>query len=196
MDSLDYYERYAIPYYEQTIDLDMSEVMEPFVGLMPEGAEVLDLGCGSGRDTAVLEEHGYLVTPMDGAKRLCELAEIYTGREVLHLTFEEMDFDEVFDGIWACASLLHVPSGEMPDIMRKVLAALKPGGVLYFSVYEGERDGMYGGRYYCDYTKAGIRRLLAQFDGAGILNIWTTDDVRQDRADRRWLNVLVRKEKL
>ena len=78
----------------------------------------------------------------------------------------------------------------------EVQRALKPGGVLYFSVYEGERDGMYGGRYYCDYTKAGIRRLLAQFDGAGILNIWTTDDVRQDRADRRWLNVLVRKEKL
>ena len=196
MDSLDYYERYAIPYYEQTIDLDMSEVMRPFIELMPEGAEVLDLGCGSGRDTVALEEQGYLVTAMDGAKRMCELAEIYTDRDVLHLTFEEMDFDEVFDGITACASLLHVPSDEMPAIMGKVLAALKPGGVLYFSVYEGERDGMYGGRYYCDYTRAGIRKLMMQFDCAEILDIWTTDDVRQDKADRQWLNVLVRKEEL
>jgi len=194
VDSLDYYERYAIPYYEQTIDLDMTGVMQPFIELMPEGAEVLDLGCGSGRDTVTLQEQGYLVTSMDGAKRMCELAEIYTDGDVLHLTFEEMDFDEVFDGIWACASLLHVPSDEMPDIMKKVLAALKPGGILYFSVYEGDRDGMYGGRYYCDYTKSGIRRLMSQFDNAEILDIWTTDDVRQDISDRQWLNVLVKKE--
>ena len=120
---------------------------------------------------------------------MCELAEIYTDGDVLHLTFEEMDFDEVFDGIWACASLLHVPSDEMPDIMKKVLAALKPGGILYFSVYEGDRDGMYGGRYYCDYTKSGIRRLMSQFDNAEILDIWTTDDVRQDISDRQWLNL-------
>ena len=65
---------------------------------------------------------------------------------------------------------------------------------LYFSVYEGDRDGMYGGRYYCDYTKSGIRRLMSQFDNAEILDIWTTDDVRQDISDRQWLNVLVKKE--
>jgi SAM-dependent methyltransferase len=196
LDSLDYYERYAIPYYEQTIDLDMTEIMKPFIELMPEGAEVLDLGCGSGRDTVALEEQGYLVTPMDGSKRMCELAEIYTDRDVLCLTFEEMDFQEVFDGIWACASLLHVPSAEMPGIMEKVLAALKPGGILYFSVYEGERDGFCGGRWYCDYTEAGIRKLMARFAHADILDIWKTDPVRQDTADRQWLNVLVKKEEL
>ena len=132
MDTLDYYERYAIPYYEQTIDLDLSEIMQEFVKLLPEDAEVLDLGCGSGRDTKALEEHGFYVTPMDGSAKMCELAEIYTDREVLHLTFEEMDFREVFDGIWACASLVHVPGEDMQRILGKVLEALKPGGVLYF----------------------------------------------------------------
>ena len=70
MDTLDYYERYAIPYYEQTIDLDLSEIMQEFVKLLPEDAEVLDLGCGSGRDTKALEEHGFYVTPMDGSAKM------------------------------------------------------------------------------------------------------------------------------
>ena len=193
MDSLDYYERYAIPYYEQTIDLDLSEIMKRFVECLPEGAEVLDLGCGSGRDTKALGEYGFYVTPMDGSAKMCELAEIYTDQEVLHLTFEQMDFKEVFDGIWACASLVHVPGDEMRDIMRKVMEALKPGGVLYFSVYEGDRDGVYGGRYYCDYTEAELRRLLGHIRDSEILDIWTTEDVRKEKEDHRWLDVLLKK---
>lgn len=193
MDSLDYYERYAIPYYEQTIDLDLSEIMQEFVKLLPEEAEVLDLGCGSGRDTKALEEYGYYVTPMDGSEKMCELAEIYTDREVLHLTFEEMDFQEVFDGIWACASLVHVPAENMRRIMGKVMDSLKPGGILYFSVYEGERDGVYGGRYYCDYTKESLIQLLRHFHHTEIVKIWRTDDVRREKEEHQWLNVLVRK---
>ncbi|MCI5648598.1 MAG: class I SAM-dependent DNA methyltransferase [Fusicatenibacter sp.] len=196
MDSIDYYERYAIPYYEQTIDLDMSEVMQPFLDALPEGAEeILDLGCGSGRDTKTLEELGYVVTAMDGSEKMCELAEIYTDQEILHLKFEDMDFDEVFDGIWACESLVHVPSEEIEDIMEKVMDALKPGGILYFSVYEGERDGMYGGRYFCDYTEEEIRELMGRFGRAKILDIWTTDNFRRDADDLQWLNVLVKKRK-
>lgn len=193
MDTLDYYERYAIPYYEQTIDLDLSEIMQEFVELLPEDAEVLDLGCGSGRDTKVLQEQGFYVTPMDGSEKMCELAEIYTDQEVLHLTFEEMDFEEVFDGIWACASLVHVPQDEMPDIMEKVWNALKPDGVLYFSVYEGDREGVYGGRYFCDYTKESLEELLKSFRNMEIVNLWRTEDVRKEKEEHQWLNVLVRK---
>jgi len=193
VDSLDYYERYAIPYYEQTIDLDLTEIMQTFVELLPEGAEVLDLGCGSGRDTKALEEHGFYVTPMDGSVKMCELAEIYTDKEVLHLTFEEMDFQEVFDGIWACASLVHVSGEEIGIIMDKVLDSLKPGGILYFSVYEGDRDGIYGGRYFHDYTEESLKRLLRHRQNAEVVKIWRTDDVRREKEEHQWLNVLVRK---
>lgn len=193
MDSLDYYERYAIPYYEQTIDLDLSGIMQNFVELLPEGAEVLDLGCGSGRDTKALEEHGFYVTPMDGSAKMCELAEIYTDKEVLNLTFEEMDFREVFDGIWACASLVHVPLEDMKTILEKVLEALKPGGILYFSVYEGDRNGVYGGRYYCDYTEESLKHILRHNRNAETLKIWRTEDVRREKEDHQWLNVLVSK---
>ena len=196
MDSIDYYERYAIPYYEQTIDLDRKEEMQPFLAALPEGAEeILDLGCGSGRDTKILEELGYVVTAMDGSEKMCELAEIYTDQEVLHLKFEDMEFDEVFDGIWACVSLTDVPSGEIETVMDRIMDALKPGGVLYFSVFEGDRDGFYGGRYYCDYTEQGIRELMENFGRAEILTIWTTDHVQRDVDDRQLLNVLVRKKK-
>ena len=73
MDSIDYYNRYAVPYYESTIDLDMSEIMQPFLEELPENAEVLDLGCGSGRDSLVLEEQGCLVTSLDGSEEMCKL---------------------------------------------------------------------------------------------------------------------------
>ena len=100
MDSIDYYERYAIPYYEQTIDLDMTEVMQPFLNALPEGAEeILDLGCGSGRDTKTLEELGYVVTAMDGSEKMCEQAKNYTAQEVLRVKSGDTDFNQVFHGI-------------------------------------------------------------------------------------------------
>lgn len=193
MDSIDYYNRYAAAYYEQTVGLDMSEVMQPFVNMLPEDAEVLDLGCGSGRDSLALNEFGFYVTPMDGSSELCKLAEIYLDQEVLHLTFEEMDFEDVFDGIWACASFVHVEPKAMPGLLKKVFTSLKAEGVLYFSVYEGDRDGIFGGRYFKDYTKQEIRELLEAFSNIELVDIWRTEDVNREKEGRRWLNVLVKK---
>lgn len=195
MDSIDYYERYAVPYYEATIDQDMTEIMAPFIEQLEEGAEVLDLGCGSGRDTLTLMEQGFIVTGMDGSAKMCELAGIYTDQEILQLKFEEMEFDDVFDGIWACASLVHVTPQEMPDIMKRIICALKEDGVLYFSVSEGERDGIYSGRYFHDYTKQEIKELIRNFPQLELIDLWRTDDVGNDQQDKKWLNVLVKKVK-
>lgn len=193
MDSIDYYNRYAVPYFEETAELDMEEVIRPFIELMPENAEVLDLGCGSGRDTVTLVENGFYVTAMDGSEEMCKLAEVHTDQDVLHMTYEEMDFDDVFDGIWACASLVHLTEDEMKSVIKKLVCALQKGGVLYFSVRKGERDGMYNGRYFRDYTKRELLTLLEQFEELDLLNIWTTQDVRSGKTERQWLNVLVRK---
>ena len=113
MDSIDYYDRYAVPYYEETVDLSMEDQLGRFVELLPESADVLDLGCGSGRDTVFLEDEGCVVTPMDGSEKMCNLASIHTGKEVLHLRIEEMEFKNVFHGIWACAVLGHFPPEEI-----------------------------------------------------------------------------------
>lgn len=193
MDSIDYYNRYAVPYYEETVDVDMTEVIEPFMELLPENAEVLDLGCGSGRDTIVLEERGFYVTPMDGSEEMCKLAEINTDQEVLQMTYDEMEFDDVFDGIWACAALVHLTDDEMREIMKKLIQALKADGILYFSVHKGDRDGIYNGRYFQDYTRKELSDLMEEFPELELINMWTTQDARSGKSDGQWLNVLAKK---
>ena len=192
MDSIDYYNRYAVPYYEETVDVDMTEVIEPFMELLPENAEVLDLGCGSGRDTIVLEERGFYVTPMDGSEEMCKLAEINTDQEVLQMTYDEMEFDDVFDGIWACAALVHLTDDEMREIMKKLIQALKADGILYFSVHKGDRDGIYNGRYFRDYTRKELSDLMEEFPELELINIWTTLDARSGKSDGQLLNVLAK----
>ena len=174
MDSIDYYNRYAVPYYEETVDASMEEVMKPFVELLSEeseNAEVLDLGCGSGRDTLLLEEYGFYVTPMDGSEEMCKLAEVNTDKEVLQMTYDEMEFDDVFDGIWACASLIHLTEDEMRKVMKKLVQALKENGVLYFSVHKGDRDGIYHGRYFHDYNRRELQSLMEEYPELEVVDI-------------------------
>ena len=193
MDSIEYYDRYAVPYYEETVELSMEEQLNRFIELLPENAEVLDLGCGSGRDTLYLDEEGFSVTAMDGSAKMCELAEIHTGKEVLHLRAEEMEFDDVFHGIWACSVLGHFPPDKMQQVMEKILDALKEDGILYFSVRRGDRDGRYNGRYYYDYSRSSLEELLESFKEIEILEIWKTDDARGENYENQWYNVLVKK---
>lgn len=194
LDSIDYYNRYAKIYFESTVNSDLSEARNKFMKVLPEGGTILDLGCGSGRDSLAFFEEEYEVTPLDGAEEMCALAEIHTDLEVLHMTFAELDFDEVFDGVWANASLLHVPEKDMPDILRKVGMALKPGGHLYLSVKEGDFEGIRGGRYFVDYSK---RKLIDLLESTGIFRIkefWKNDDTREEFSETKWLNVIAQKK--
>ncbi len=192
MDSIDYYERYAASYFENTVDAGMEEILDRFLELLPENADVLDLGCGSGRDSIYLEEAGCCVTLMDGSEQMCRLAEIHTDQEVLHMTFEEMEFDEVFDGIWACASLLHVPEEDMDRIMGKVSDALLPGGILYMSFRYGESEEIRNHRLFHDYTEKTAKRMVKRQENLEILDMWQSEDVRGN--GQRWLNLLVKKQ--
>lgn len=192
MDSIDYYERHGSQYFDDTVELNMEEELDRFIELLPENAEVLDLGCGSGRDTRYLLEAGCYVTPMDGSPKMCSLAEIYTDLDVLCMTFEEMEFQEVFDGIWASASLLHVPGKDMDRIMDKVVNALKPGGILYMSFQYGTQEEYRNQRFYCDYNEKKAKAMLRHHRELEIVDIYQTDDMREGR--NRWLNVLARKE--
>lgn len=192
MDSIDYYERYAASYYENTVNLNMEEALGRFLALLPENAEVLDLGCGTGRDMVYLEDAGCYVTPMDGSEQMCRLAEIYTDKEVLHMTFEEMEFEEVFDGIWACASLLHVEGKNMDRIMKKVVNALKPDGVLYMSFKYGDAEEIRNQRLFHDYTEETAYDMVMRQEGVRIVEMWQSDDVRG--IETKWLNLLVKKD--
>lgn len=193
LDSIDYYNKYANLYFESTVELDMGETLEKFIDYLPEGGAVLDLGCGSGRDSLYFMERGFDVTAVDGSRELCELASIHIGQDVLEMQFSELDFNEVFDGIWACASLLHITAEDMDDIFGKVIKSLKPDGVLYMSFKHGDFSGFRNGRYFNDYKTKEMKDLISRFAEMEILDIWKSSDIRNERAEEVWLNVLVRK---
>ena len=192
MDSLEYYDKNAAEYFDQTVDIDMHEWWELFTALLPEGGSVLDLGCGSGRDSAYFISCGYDVTAMDASDEMCDLASIHIGQDVLKLSFAEIDFKEVFDGIWACASLLHVPGDEIEDVFTKVVNSLKMNGVLYMSFYYGDEEGEQGGRYYKNYRTKSLKELIGHHTDLEIIEIDKCTDVRPD-VDKDWIYALVRK---
>ncbi len=116
---------------------------------MPKVATVLDLGCGTGRDTRALVDAGFDVTAIDGSAEMAREAEARLGRPVRVLLFEDLDYERAFDGIWANASLLHVPRVGLPDVLNRVHRALKPAGLLLASFKSGGKEGRDKlGRYY------------------------------------------------
>ena len=195
LDSIDYYNKYATAYFESTVNLDLSEIRDKFERYLPEGGSILDLGCGSGRDSLAFYEDEYEVTPLDGSEEMCALAEIHTDLEVLNMTFAELDFDEVFDGVWACASLIHVPEEELPGILKKIGQALKPGGIFFLSVKEGDFAGIRSGRYFVDYSRSKISEMIEDVGIFSVEEVWKTADAKGIDSDTKWINLIVRKKK-
>ncbi|MCR4717637.1 MAG: class I SAM-dependent methyltransferase [Lachnospiraceae bacterium] len=192
MDSVDYYNKYANAYFDTTVALDMSDVLERFIDMLEPNATVLDLGCGSGRDSKILIENNFEVTLLDASSELAELADIYTGVEPLVMDMRDMDFDSVFDGIWACASLLHLPKDDMKDMLRKISDALKEGGICYLSVKKGDFEGFRQERYYSDYEPLELKMLLEDVGSFEDIEIWENEDARIE--GQEWVNALIKKK--
>ena len=119
---------------------------------MPE-SYILDFGCGSGRDTKYFLEHGYWVDAVDGSVELCRIASEFTGIEVRQMLFQELQEKEKYDGIWACASVLHVPKIELANILQKMCNAVKTDGIIYTSFKYGDFEGERSGRFFSDFTE-------------------------------------------
>ena len=119
VDTIDYYNRNVQDFVDRTVSVDFTRIQKVFLELLPRDARILDFGCGSGRDTKYFLDCGYQVDAMDGSIELCRAASEYTGVHVKQILFQELDEVEKYDGIWACASILHVKKTELPDIIRK-----------------------------------------------------------------------------
>ena len=191
--TIDYYNENAKKFIDGTVAVDFKHIQDAFLELLPKHAAILDFGCGSGRDTKYFLEQGCRVDAMDGSLELCKAASEYTGINVKHMLFQELNEKEKYDGIWACASILHVKREELPEIIRKMSLAAKANGIIYLSFKYGDFEGERNGRYFTDMTEESMAKLLADFPEFTVEKQWITGDVRAGRGDERWLNMILRK---
>lgn len=190
--SIRYYQQHAGDFFAATVDVDMRSLYAPFIALLPAQATLLDAGCGSGRDSKAFKAMGYDVEAFDASAEMVALAAGHAGIPVRLLTFSALDDAERYDGIWCCASLLHVSSRELPETMQKLADALKPGGVWYVSFKYGEGEREKDGRHFTDLNEQTLEQLVSPLSGIHIHTTWRTEDKRPGR-DEIWLNALLRK---
>ncbi len=190
--NVEYYNENADSFFEGSINADMSHERGQFISFLPKMGKVLDAGCGSGRDSKAFMAAGYDVVSFDASPEMCKRASEYIGREVINMRFEDMSFDDEFEGIWASASLLHVPVDELPAIMLKMNAALKSGGVIYASFKYGDGTKMRGERKFSDFNE---RSIVPLFENAGfIIHINEVGhDNRPGRESEMWVQIIASK---
>ncbi len=192
--TVDYYNQNAEKFYQTTVDADMSDVQDRFLQYLPQGALILDAGCGSGRDSLAFLKKGFRVEAFDAAGNMVEKASQLTALNVRLQRFEDVSEQEEFDGIWACASLLHLPMPDLVTALRKLLAALKKDGYIYLSFKQGNGERQKDGRHFTDLDEDALQELIRGHKGLVFQDIWITKDARKDREDL-WLNAILHKEK-
>jgi SAM-dependent methyltransferase len=190
--SIDFYERNADKFCDDTFDVDMTSIYEPFLSRLALGASILDAGCGSGRDSKFFAGLGYKVTAFDASEQIVYRARQLTGLDIQLKKFDQLDEVCVYDGIWSCASLLHIPLTELPKAMQQLACSLKKSGVWYLSFKYGHGERKKDGRHFTDLDEEGLRLTVNQLEGISIEKLWTTKDKRAERHDV-WLNAILLK---
>ena len=190
--SADYYDDNAQSFYDSTVDVDMVGFFCKFLPLVGAEGRILDLGCGSGRDTKYFVDLGYKVDAIDASKEMVRLASIKSGLKVKHMTFEQFSPDLQYDGIWACASLLHVEPKALKSMLVQISHWLNVSGVLYASFKYGDGVRVKDGRTFTDMDEHQLKVLLS---AANLIlkESWVTYDQRPER-NEKWLNALVTKK--
>ena len=192
--TIDYYEHHAQEYIQSTQQADLRSCQKRFLSHLKKGASILDFGCGSGRETLFFLEQGLDVTALDGTKAFCEHTAALTGLTVRHELFGEFQDRDQYDGIWACASLLHCSQEELETVLSALKEALHENGILYASFKYGDFQGIREGRKYRDLTEITLQNLLDQTGGFEMLEQWISPDARKGRGEEQWLNIIVKKK--
>lgn len=192
--TLNYYNENAQSFASGTVSVKFTEVQDKFLEKLNPDAYILDFGCGAGRDTKYFLSRGYQVDAVDGSEQLCRIASEYTGIKVRQMLFQELDEKEKYDGIWACASILHLPKKQLREVLKNMYAALKSKGWIYISFKYGEFEGERNGRYFTDFTTDTFKDFIHDMHGLKIEEQWITGDVRPGRGEEKWLNLLLQKK--
>jgi 2-polyprenyl-3-methyl-5-hydroxy-6-metoxy-1,4-benzoquinol methylase len=188
--SIQYYQDNADDFFDNTINVDMEELYQPFVERLPDNALVLDAGCGSGRDSKAFLDKGFNVEAIDASSEMVKRSRMATGLDVQLKRFDQIDAIKRYDAIWCCASLLHVPENDLIQTMKVLARSLKPNGIWYMSFKYGNEQRENNGRLFTDMNEARFAELIMQVKDLNVLDQWITIDKRPDRTEN-WLNALV-----
>ena len=195
MNTLDYYNKNSEEYFNSTLNVDMTNTYKEFLKLVPEGGKILDLGCGSGRDSMNFMKLGYEVTAVDGSKELAKKASVLLGKEVIVNTFEELELKEKFHGIWACASLLHIKREDLKTVLNNLYNNLEDNGVFYMSFKYGEKEYVDDkNRYFNCFTDESIIGFINENTKYNILGLYITEDKLGRVNEVKWLNLICNKK--
>ena len=198
--TLNYYDENAVEFACQTLSIDMHDLYELFINQLPlkDTQCILDVGCGSGRDAKYFAKQGYDVTAIDASAELIQWARqhhISSRISWVHLNFssiEKQAWENKFTGIWACASLLHVPFLELSLIIKSLLDTLTDEGVMYLSFKHGEGERVDEKRFFCDMDEARWKTIVAKIPQVIECDIWLSGDKRVDCKDT-WFNVMIKR---
>ncbi len=171
--------------------------LEAFFSLLPTAPLVLELGCGGGHDARLLIGMGAKVVATDASPEMARQAETRIGAPVAVMLAEDLAAVETFDGVWASASLLHIPRDRLAFVLYKVFRALKPGGVFYASYKAGEgagRDAL--GRYYNYPSESWLLQTYAEAGAWHSVAVETPQGGGYDGQAALWLYVTTRKAEI
>lgn len=194
--TLDYYNKNAKEYCEQTLVGNLQENYDKFLKEVPANSYILDFGCGSGRDSKYFINNGYKVKAIDGSIEMCKLASEYINQDVQCMKFDELDDTDTYDGIWACSSILHVEKEELPNILNKMINALKPSGVIYASFKIGTGYEIKEGIYYNFTTKEEMENILSKLNSnVKIIDYFETlPSTKRKATNTIWGNFIIKKD--
>ncbi|MCW7553916.1 methyltransferase domain-containing protein [Endozoicomonas gorgoniicola] len=193
--SVPYYDNNAKEFFSSTYQVDASDLYEEFLPLLKPQSLILDAGCGSGRDTLAFIQSGFKVTAFDASKDLAELASKHTGQTVAVAEFSNFQSNILFDAIWACASLLHVPPLNLPDVFNHLASFLKPEGIFYCSFKYGSGVTSRDGRQFTNVDENTLQKIILN-TSLKIHKKWITRDLRTDRKSEKWMNAIFYKASL
>lgn len=194
--TLEFYQKNAQSFAESTLNVDVSPLYVEFEPLLPASGKILDAGCGAGRDLKYFKDKGFDVIGIDASENLVDIAKRESNCEVYCKTFEKIEWQNEFDGIWCCASLLHVAKEDQVAVFSRLCKALKKGGLLYVSFKYGSDEIERNGRWFSDLNEALLSEILSELPQLATKKVWLTCDVRPDREGEKWLNAIIEKKEV
>ncbi len=193
--TIEFYEKNASSYIESTLNTNISELYRPFEELLSRGCRILDLGCGSGRDSMYFAKKGYDVVALDPSPAMCFHTRSIANIPVYEMKAEEMQFSNEFDAVWACASLLHIPRDRQENVLHRIASALKDEGILYASWKYGTQDREVEGRWFFDMNDLLLNDMMKKVSEFHMIKVWTTRDIRSEMRTQIWINTLLKKKR-